>query len=134
MVPYSNSECFFFNDAQPAVFISGRKAGKPIDKNAPLPLHSLQPSYDASIPANVFGVELHQLVEKEASGVPIPLIIQKCVAEIECRGLRVRARCPSLHSVGLNQQESKPSFSRAGGWTVSTVRLRCRQEGAQGLV
>ncbi|XP_075891260.1 rho GTPase-activating protein SYDE1 isoform X2 [Nelusetta ayraudi] len=48
-----------------------------------------QPSYDASLPANVFGLELHQLVEKEGSGVPIPLLIQKCVAEIERRGLRV---------------------------------------------
>lgn len=50
----------------------------------------LQPSCDTSLPANVFGVELHQLVEKEGSAVPIPLLIQKCVAEIECRGLKVR--------------------------------------------
>lgn len=41
------------------------------------------------MPANVFGVELHHLVEKEGSAVPIPLLIQKCVAEIERRGLRV---------------------------------------------
>lgn len=53
-------------------------------------LRPLQPSCDTSLPANVFGVELHQLVEKEGSAVPIPLLIQKCVAEIECRGLKVR--------------------------------------------
>lgn len=50
----------------------------------------LQPNCDTSLPVNVFGVELHQLVEKEGSAVPIPLLIQKCVAEIECRGLKVR--------------------------------------------
>ncbi|XP_042337976.1 rho GTPase-activating protein SYDE1-like, partial [Plectropomus leopardus] len=44
---------------------------------------------DSSVPANVFGVELHHLVEKEGSAAPIPLLIQKCVAEIEHRGLKV---------------------------------------------
>ncbi|XP_044193549.1 rho GTPase-activating protein SYDE1 [Thunnus albacares] len=48
-----------------------------------------QPSTDTSIPANVFGVELHHLVEKEGSASPIPLLIQKTVAEIERRGLKV---------------------------------------------
>ncbi|XP_051275795.1 rho GTPase-activating protein SYDE1 [Dicentrarchus labrax] len=48
-----------------------------------------QPSCDTSVPANVFGVELHHLVEKEGSSSPIPLLIQKCVAEIERRGLKV---------------------------------------------
>ncbi|XP_068615014.1 rho GTPase-activating protein SYDE1 [Brachionichthys hirsutus] len=48
-----------------------------------------QPSCDASLPANVFGVELHHLVDKEGSAAPIPLLIQKCVAEIERRGLKV---------------------------------------------
>nr|XP_055032042.1 rho GTPase-activating protein SYDE1 [Misgurnus anguillicaudatus] len=40
-------------------------------------------------PPTVFGVELRHLVEKEASAVKVPLIIQKCVTEIERRGLRV---------------------------------------------
>uniref|UniRef100_A0A3Q3JC28 Rho-GAP domain-containing protein n=1 Tax=Monopterus albus TaxID=43700 RepID=A0A3Q3JC28_MONAL len=44
---------------------------------------------DTSAPANVFGVELHHLVEKEGSAVPVPLLIQKTVAEIERRGLKV---------------------------------------------
>ncbi|KAM7370312.1 hypothetical protein PAMP_009872 [Pampus punctatissimus] len=48
-----------------------------------------QPSSDTSAPANVFGVELYHLVEKEGSASPIPLLIQKTVAEIERRGLKV---------------------------------------------
>ncbi|KAM4715515.1 rho GTPase-activating protein SYDE1 isoform 2-T2 [Anableps anableps] len=44
---------------------------------------------DPSTPANVFGVELHRLVEKEGSTSPVPLLIQKTVAEIERRGLKV---------------------------------------------
>ncbi|XP_019963070.2 rho GTPase-activating protein SYDE1 [Paralichthys olivaceus] len=40
-------------------------------------------------PVNVFGVELHHLVEKEGSAAPVPLLIQKAVAEIERRGLKV---------------------------------------------
>uniref|UniRef100_A0A3P9HHV5 Rho GTPase-activating protein SYDE1 n=1 Tax=Oryzias latipes TaxID=8090 RepID=A0A3P9HHV5_ORYLA len=48
-----------------------------------------QPMGDTSTPANVFGIELHQLVEKEESVVPVPLLIQKTVAEIERRGLKV---------------------------------------------
>lgn len=48
-----------------------------------------QPSGDSSTPANVFGVELHHLVEKEGSSSPVPLLIQKTVAEIEQRGLKV---------------------------------------------
>ncbi|XP_029283585.1 rho GTPase-activating protein SYDE1 isoform X2 [Cottoperca gobio] len=47
-----------------------------------------QPSSDSSLPANVFGVELHHLVEIEGSAPPIPLLIQKSVAEIERRGLK----------------------------------------------
>ncbi|XP_069087754.1 rho GTPase-activating protein SYDE1 [Pleurodeles waltl] len=37
----------------------------------------------------VFGVELQQLVEREQATVRVPLLIQKCVAEIEKRGLKV---------------------------------------------
>ncbi|KAK7135151.1 hypothetical protein R3I93_018302 [Phoxinus phoxinus] len=40
-------------------------------------------------PPTVFGVELRPLVEKEASALRVPLIIQKSVSEIERRGLRV---------------------------------------------
>ncbi|KAM6897766.1 LOW QUALITY PROTEIN: rho GTPase-activating protein SYDE1 [Xenentodon cancila] len=48
-----------------------------------------QPSRDAATPANVFGVELHHLVDKEQSASPVPLLIQKTVTEIERRGLKV---------------------------------------------
>lgn len=41
-------------------------------------------------PPSVFGVELKHLVEKETCALKVPLIIQKCVCEIERRGLRVR--------------------------------------------
>uniref|UniRef100_A0A493TJ12 Rho GTPase-activating protein SYDE1 n=1 Tax=Anas platyrhynchos platyrhynchos TaxID=8840 RepID=A0A493TJ12_ANAPP len=37
----------------------------------------------------VFGVELGQLVERENSATKVPLLIQKCVSEIEKRGLKV---------------------------------------------
>ncbi|NXS62864.1 SYDE2 protein, partial [Brachypteracias leptosomus] len=37
----------------------------------------------------VFGVELGQLVEREKTPTRVPLLIQKCVAEIEKRGLKV---------------------------------------------
>uniref|UniRef100_A0A672PTU6 Rho-GAP domain-containing protein n=1 Tax=Sinocyclocheilus grahami TaxID=75366 RepID=A0A672PTU6_SINGR len=40
-------------------------------------------------PPKVFGVELRHLVEKEVSARRVPLIIQKCISEIERRGLRV---------------------------------------------
>lgn len=39
-------------------------------------------------PPAVFGLELRHLVEKESTAVPVPLLIQKCVAEIENRGLK----------------------------------------------
>ncbi|XP_064293238.1 rho GTPase-activating protein SYDE1 [Phalacrocorax carbo] len=37
----------------------------------------------------VFGVELGQLVEREKAATKVPLLIQKCVTEIEKRGLKV---------------------------------------------
>ncbi|XP_062975102.1 rho GTPase-activating protein SYDE1 [Elgaria multicarinata webbii] len=37
----------------------------------------------------VFGVNLSQLVERERAAVKVPLLIQKCVAQIEQRGLKV---------------------------------------------
>ncbi|XP_067101595.1 rho GTPase-activating protein SYDE1 [Osmerus mordax] len=39
-------------------------------------------------PPAVFGLELRHLVDKEGSAFPVPLLIQKCVAEIEKRGLK----------------------------------------------
>ncbi|XP_013882394.1 rho GTPase-activating protein SYDE1 [Austrofundulus limnaeus] len=48
-----------------------------------------QHSEDPTRSSNVFGVELHHLVEKEGSAAAVPLLIQKTVAEIERRGLKV---------------------------------------------
>ncbi|KAK2514093.1 hypothetical protein Q9966_015911, partial [Columba livia] len=41
----------------------------------------------------VFGVELRRLVERENSPTKVPLLIQKCVAEIERRGLKATLTC-----------------------------------------
>lgn len=43
----------------------------------------------------VFGVNLNQLVEREGSTPKVPLLIQKCVAQIEKRGMKVNASQPS---------------------------------------
>ncbi|XP_036448261.1 rho GTPase-activating protein SYDE2 [Colossoma macropomum] len=39
--------------------------------------------------ANVFGVDATHVVEKEAAGLKVPLIIEKCITEIERRGCQV---------------------------------------------
>lgn len=41
----------------------------------------------------VFGVEAARVVEREATGLMVPLIIEKCIAEIERRGCQVSALC-----------------------------------------
>ncbi|XP_056153622.1 rho GTPase-activating protein SYDE1 [Lampris incognitus] len=48
-----------------------------------------QANSDPLSPSSVFGVELHILVEREGRSPPVPLLIQKTVAEIERRGLKV---------------------------------------------
>ncbi|KAJ8246248.1 hypothetical protein GJAV_G00265460 [Gymnothorax javanicus] len=47
------------------------------------------PNKGAPQPSSVFGLGLRCLVDKEGSAIKVPLIIQKCVAEIETRGLKV---------------------------------------------
>uniref|UniRef100_A0A8C3X521 Synapse defective Rho GTPase homolog 2 n=1 Tax=Catagonus wagneri TaxID=51154 RepID=A0A8C3X521_9CETA len=37
----------------------------------------------------IFGVDIQKVVEKENIGLPVPLLIQKCIAEIEKRGCQV---------------------------------------------
>ncbi|XP_014815377.1 PREDICTED: rho GTPase-activating protein SYDE1-like [Calidris pugnax] len=56
----------------------------------------------------VFGVELGKLVEREKAPTKVPLIIQKCLAEIEKRGLKV---------VGLYQLCGVASSKK---WVAST--------------
>lgn len=103
---------------EPSVFAhrSTTRERTAVDRSPSAPL---QPSYDASLPANVFGVELHQLVEKEGSGVPIPLLIQKCVAEIERRGLRVR-RCSSQPAPAWVSTNTGVIVVFCGRWLDST--------------
>lgn len=55
-------------------------------------LDSFQFGNSSTAPANVFGVELRRLVEEEGSAYAVPLLIQKTVAEIERRGLKVALR------------------------------------------
>uniref|UniRef100_A0A4W6EGV4 Rho GTPase-activating protein SYDE1 n=1 Tax=Lates calcarifer TaxID=8187 RepID=A0A4W6EGV4_LATCA len=83
-------------DMLKSVFLSGSRSQQLCVKLEPrgllyikLSLQEKWPSRDTSAPANVFGVELHHLVEKEGSAAPVPLLIQKTVAEIEQRGLKV---------------------------------------------
>ncbi|XP_061837202.1 rho GTPase-activating protein SYDE1 isoform X3 [Nerophis lumbriciformis] len=49
----------------------------------------LQSDRTSTAPSKVFGVELRHLVEEEGSASAVPLLIQKTVAEIERRGLKV---------------------------------------------
>uniref|UniRef100_A0A8C6RSC6 Rho GTPase-activating protein SYDE1 n=1 Tax=Nannospalax galili TaxID=1026970 RepID=A0A8C6RSC6_NANGA len=55
---------------------------------AKLTLSERQEAPDTAEP-RVFGLPLQLLVEREQSPGQVPLIIQKCVRQIECRGLRV---------------------------------------------
>lgn len=50
---------------------------------------SLQAGEEAVGGAQVFGVELRDLVQRESSEKPVPLILQKTVSEINKRGLKV---------------------------------------------
>ena len=55
----------------------------------------------------VFGVELHFLLQREAGSEPvqpgtIPLVIEKCLAEVEARGLT---------EVGICEDPTPPSFT-----------------------
>lgn len=86
----------------------------------------------------VFGVELGQLVEREKTATKVPLLIQKCVAEIEKRGLKVRGdlMVTATRGGGVAVDESPPLQTVvtvalfAGGGVVPALRLGCRQEGA----
>lgn len=51
-------------------------------------LDQREPASSALEP-QVFGVKLSQLVERERAPIKVPLLIQKCVDEIEKRGLKV---------------------------------------------
>ena len=44
----------------------------------------------------IFGVDIREVVEKENIGLMVPLLIQKCIMEIEKRGCQVLFYCVSL--------------------------------------
>ncbi|XP_057175317.1 rho GTPase-activating protein SYDE2 isoform X2 [Triplophysa rosa] len=46
-------------------------------------------SQDGDHQPQVFGVDARRVVEREASGLVVPLLIEKCIAEIERRGCQV---------------------------------------------
>ncbi|KAI1886607.1 hypothetical protein AGOR_G00197550 [Albula goreensis] len=83
---------------------------------APSPRHSeLQP-------ASVFGVGLRRLVDKEGSVVKVPLIIQKCVAEIEKRGLKVVGLYRLCGSAAV-KKELRDAFERDSAAVTLTEEL-----------
>ena len=51
--------------------------------------NSLDGGPDRDREPQVFGVEAWRVVEKEASGLSVPLLINKCITEIEKRGCQV---------------------------------------------
>lgn len=95
-----------------------------------------QTNSDSSVPANVFGVELHHLVEKEGSAVPIPLLIQKAVAEIEQRGLKVWSALSHTHPIIPQTPPHILTVSVAppGGGPLPSLWFGCSEERTQGLV
>ncbi|XP_078387268.1 rho GTPase-activating protein SYDE1-like [Cetorhinus maximus] len=59
----------------------------------------------------VFRMELNELVERENSGAPVPLLIQKCVSEIEKRGLKAVGLYRLCGSAAV-KKELRDSFER----------------------
>lgn len=70
----------------------------------------------------VFGVELGQLVEREKTASKVPLLIQKCVAEIEKRGLKVSGG-PSVTPKGGGLSRPPPCQLRLGVAPFQVVGL-----------
>ncbi|KAL0964802.1 hypothetical protein UPYG_G00329140 [Umbra pygmaea] len=65
-------------------------------------------------PSTVFGVELRHLVDKEKCAAPVPLLIQKSVAEIEKRGLKVVGLYRLCGSAAV-KKELRDAFERDSG-------------------
>lgn len=68
---------------------------------AKLTLSEQQEAPDTVEP-RVFGLPLQLLVEREQSPGQVPLIIRKCVGQIECRGLRVSISTRSCYLTPWN--------------------------------
>lgn len=59
--------------------------------------HSLIEGNEVEKEREVFGVDTARVVEREATGLMVPLVIEKCIAEIERRGCQVSVMCEKLH-------------------------------------
>ncbi|KPP60620.1 rho GTPase-activating protein SYDE1-like, partial [Scleropages formosus] len=73
-------------------------------------------------PSSVFGVQLRLLVEKEASAIKVPLLIQKSVAEIEKRGLKVVGLYRLCGSAAV-KKELRDAFERDSAAVTLTEEL-----------
>ncbi|XP_066519020.1 rho GTPase-activating protein SYDE1, partial [Hoplias malabaricus] len=73
-------------------------------------------------PPAVFGLQLRHLVEKEGHELRVPLIIQKCVAEIEKRGLKVVGLYRLCGSAAV-KKELRDSFERESAAAMLSEEL-----------
>ncbi|XP_053155141.1 rho GTPase-activating protein SYDE1 isoform X2 [Hemicordylus capensis] len=70
----------------------------------------------------VFGVKLSQLVEREGAIVKVPLLIQKCVDQIEKRGLKVEGLYRLCGSAAM-KKELRDAFERDSAAVVLSEDL-----------
>lgn len=63
----------------------------------------------------VFGVEARRVVEREASGLMVPLLIEKCISEIERRGCQVNELSRSLWLFNLHAVPNQ----------ISDLKVKC---------
>ncbi|XP_032067344.1 rho GTPase-activating protein SYDE1 isoform X2 [Thamnophis elegans] len=70
----------------------------------------------------VFGVKLNQLVKKEGTAIKVPLLIQKCVTQIEKRGLKVVGLYRLCGSAAV-KKELRDAFERDSAAVVLSEDL-----------
>ncbi|XP_007436505.2 rho GTPase-activating protein SYDE1 [Python bivittatus] len=70
----------------------------------------------------VFGVKLSQLVEREGAAIKVPLLIQKCVTQIEKRGLKVVGLYRLCGSAAV-KKELRDAFERDSAAVVLSEDL-----------
>ncbi|XP_066471948.1 rho GTPase-activating protein SYDE1 [Tiliqua scincoides] len=70
----------------------------------------------------VFGVKLNQLVEREGATLKVPLLIQKCVAQIEKRGMKVVGLYRLCGSAAV-KKELRDAFERDSAAVVLSEDL-----------
>lgn len=81
-------------------------------------------------PPSVFGVELRHLVDKEGSALPVPLLIQKSVAEIEKRGLKVGRAFLQPHTFDIRHYMELFMEWKLKGRSLSDFGGKIQLEGA----